>query len=67
MRAAAHPNPPSLRYLAGWVLGLLLVVAVAACSFFAWQVHALLQLARESEERAAPALWLRRLRGRAGL
>jgi len=56
MRPAVHPNPPSLRYLAGWVLGLLLVVAVAACSFFAWQVHALLQLARESEERAAPAL-----------
>ncbi len=54
--AAVRANPPSLRYLSVWVLSVLLVVAVGACSFFAWRVHELRQLARESEENAAPAL-----------
>ena len=54
--AAERIHPPSLRYLSGWALGVLLTVSVAACSFFAWRVQELRQLAHESEVHAAPAL-----------
>jgi diguanylate cyclase (GGDEF)-like protein/PAS domain S-box-containing protein len=56
MPAVDHAHLPSLRQLSRWVLGLLLAVAVAASSFFAWRVVGLMRMAQESEERAAPAL-----------
>jgi hypothetical protein len=56
MPAVDHTHLPSLRQLSRWVLGLLLAVAVAASSFFAWRVVGLMRMAQESEERAAPAL-----------
>lgn len=56
MTPAARLRPPSLRTLSRKVLCVLLVVAVLACSFFAWRVYGLAQLAQESEARAAPAL-----------